>query len=211
MIMIFINMVNNLLKLLKEEGINDDNVLNSIKNIPRENFVLEEYKNNAYSDIALPIVSGQTISQPYTAAFMLQKLELKKGDKVLEIGAGSGWNSALINYITKNIVYTVEFNENVAVFAANNLKKFKDVKLIIGDGNKGYEKERPYDKIIVTAACSKMPFDLVKQLKNNGILLVPVGNLSEQNLLKITKIDDEIIKENLGKFVFVPLKGKYGF
>jgi len=209
--MIFINMVNNLLKLLKEEGINDDNVLNSIKNIPRENFVLEEYKKNAYSDIALPIVSGQTISQPYTAAFMLQKLELKKGDKVLEIGAGSGWNSALINYITKNIVYTVEFNENVAVFAANNLKKFKDVKLIIGDGNKGYEKERPYDKIIVTAACSKMPFDLVKQLKNNGILLVPVGNLSEQNLLKITKIDDEIIKENLGKFVFVPLKGKYGF
>jgi len=204
-------MVNNLLKLLKEEGINDDNVLNSIKNIPRENFVLEEYKKNAYSDIALPIVSGQTISQPYTAAFMLQKLELKKGDKVLEIGAGSGWNSALINYITKNIVYTVEFNENVAVFAANNLKKFKDVKLIIGDGNKGYEKERPYDKIIVTAACSKMPFDLVKQLKNNGILLVPVGNLSEQNLLKITKIDDEIIKENLGKFVFVPLKGKYGF
>jgi protein-L-isoaspartate(D-aspartate) O-methyltransferase len=174
---------------------------------------MEEYKDLAYEDRALPILANQTISQPYTVAFMLQELELKEKDKVLEIGAGSGWNSALISYITKNKVYTMEYNKDVAEFAESNLRKnnVKGVKVIIGDGNKGYEKEAPYDGIIVTAACSRIPSDLLSQLKNNGILLVPVGRLLSQNLLKIRKKGKEIDKENLGQFIFVPLKGKYGF
>lgn len=198
---------------LEIKGIKDKKVIEAIKKVPRVNFVPEEFKNLAYEDQALPIVSSQSISQPYTVAFMLQSLELKEKEKVLEIGSGSGWNSALIQHITKTKVFTVEFNKEVAEFAKLNLKKSKtkNVKVIISDGNKGYEKEMPYDKIIITAACSKIPFDLIKQLKNNGILLAPIGNLVEQDLLKIKKKDEEIEKENLGKFVFVPLKGKYGF
>jgi protein-L-isoaspartate(D-aspartate) O-methyltransferase len=144
---------------------------------------------------------------------MLEKLNLKEKDKVLEIGSGSGWNSALISFITKAEVFSVEFDEKVAGFAKKNLDKQKisNVRIILDDGNKGYEKEKPYDKIMVTAACSKMPFDLIKQLKNNGVLLAPIGALFEQDLMKITKKGKEIRKENLGKFVFVPLKGKYGF
>ena len=203
---------NRLIKKLRNEGIKDEQVLSAIKFILRENFVLDFYKKEAYEDTALSIISGQTISQPYTVAFMLSALELKEGDKVLEIGAGSGWNSALINFITRNTVYTIEFNEEVAEFAKENLKKagIKDVKVILGDGNKGYEKAKPFNQIIVTAACSKIPTELINQLKYNGILLVPVGNLYEQDLIKITKTND-LKKENLGKFVFVPLRGKYGF
>ncbi len=202
-----------LISHLKKEGIFDINVLNAIRNVSRENFILESFKHMAYDDVALPIVSGQTISQPYTVAFMLQELELKKGDEVMEIGAGSGWGGALISFITKNIVYAIEYNKEVANFAIENLKKnnIKNVNVVIGDGNKGYEKEQPYDKINVTAACSRIPYDLIKQLKNNGILLAPVGSLLSQDLLKIKKVNNEIQKENLGKFVFVPLKGKYGF
>ena len=185
----------------------------SIKNTPREYFVPEELKNKAYQDQALPIPSSQTISQPYTVAFMLQSLELKEKDNVLEIGSGSGWNSALISFITKTKVFTIESNKEVAEFAKSNLKKLniKNVKVIIEDGNKGYEKEKPYDKIIVTAACSKIPLDLINQLKSNGTLLAPIGSLFEQDLIKIRKNENKIEKENLGKFVFVPLKGKYGF
>ena len=198
---------------LENKGIRDKKVLESIKKVHREDFVLKELKNLAYEDRALPIVSSQTISQPYTVAFMLQSLELKEKDKVLEIGSGSGWNSALISFITKTEVFTIEFNKEVAEFAKSNLKKskIKNVKVVIEDGNKGYEKESPYNKIIITAACSKIPFDLIKQLKNKGILLAPIGNLFEQDLIKIKKINSKIEKENLGKFVFVPLKGKYGF
>lgn len=207
------NDINSMIENLKFQGIIDEKVLEAIKNIPREGFVLPEFKNLAYEDRALPIISNQTISQPYTVAFMLQALELEKNDKVLEIGSGSGWNSALISFITKSEVFTVEYNKEVAEFAENNLKKskIKKCKVIIGDGNKGYEKEMPYDKIILTAACSKIPSDLIKQLKNNGILLVPVGTLLDQDLIKIKKINNEINKESLGKFIFVPLKGKYGF
>ncbi len=203
----------NMIAGLENKGIKDKKVLEAMKKIPRETFVADEFKTLAYEDQALPIVSSQSISQPYTVAFMLEKLNLKEKDKVLEIGSGSGWNSALISFITKTKVFSVEFNEEVAEFAESNLKKakIKNVEVIVGDGNKGYEKESPYDKIIVTAACSKIPFDLVKQLKNNGILLAPVGSLAEQDLIKITKEDEEIKKESLGKFVFVPLKGKYGF
>ncbi len=198
---------------LKNKGIKDKKVLEALKRVPRENFVQKEFRHMAYDDKALPIVSSQTISQPYTVAFMLENLELKEKENVLEIGSGSGWNSALIAFITKAEVFSVEFDEKVAEFARKNLEKAKveNVRIIVGDGNKGYEKEKPYDKIIVTAACSKLPSDLISQLKNKGIMLVPVGTLFEQNLIKITKKGKEIIKENLGKFVFVPLKGKYGF
>jgi len=205
--------VNDLINELKQQGITSKPVLEAIRHCLRENFVLEEYKDIAYEDRALSIVANQTISQPYTIAFMLQELELKKGHRVLEIGAGSGWNSALITNITKNKVYSVEYVKEVAEFAENNLKKnkIKNVKIIIWDGNKGYEKQAPYDRIIVTAACSRIPSDLLNQLKNNGILLAPIGRLLSQSLTKIRKNGKDIEKENLGQFIFVPLKGKYGF
>ncbi len=202
-----------LLEELKNQGITDKKVLNSIKKIKRELFVPKKYKDQAYENHPLPIKKNQTISQPYTVAFMLQALDLKKQDKVLEIGTGSGYNSALIQEITKTTVYTTEIIKDLVTFAKDNLKKakIKKVKVFHYDGSKGLEKYKPYDKIIITAACPELPKNLIKQLKDKGILVAPIGSRYSQNMYKITKNKDKIKIENLGNFIFVPLTGKYGY
>ncbi len=197
----------------KTKLITDKRVLAAFEKIEREDFVLDEYKKQAYEDVPLPIKADQTISQPTTIMIMTQALELKKGDKVLEIGAGSGYQAALIAEIVKpSIVYTIEFLSELALFARNNLEKagIKNVKVICADGSKGYEKEKPYSKIIVTAACPKVPKPLLEQLKDGGILVAPVGSLYGQKMLKISK-NDELKVEDLGEFIFVKLKGEYGW
>lgn len=203
-----------LLEELKNQGIKDNKVLNAIKKIKREFFVPKKYKDQAYENHPLPIKKNQTISQPYTVAFMLQALDLKKQDKVLEIGTGSGYNAALIQEITKTIVYTTEIIKDLVIFAKSNLKKakIKKVKVFYHDGSKGLEKYKSYNKIIITAACPKLPKQLIKeQLKDKGVLVAPIGSKFSQQMYKITRNKDKIKIENLGNFIFVPLTGKYSY
>ena len=197
-----------LIEELEQDGIKDKKVLDAILKIPRHLFVQKEFVDQAYFNYPLPILSSQTISQPYTVAFMLESLELKENDKVFEIGTGSGWNACLIAEICKKgKVITTEIIPSLAEFAKKNIKKFnfKNIKILNIDGSKGYKKEAPFDKIIITAAASKIPEILLKQLKNNGILVAPIGSEFSQSMIKIKKKDGKIIKENLGEFIFVPL------
>lgn len=202
-----------LLEELKQQGITDKNVLRAIEKIPRELFIPKALREQAYENYPLPIGHEQTISQPYTIAVMLQALELKKSDKVLEIGTGSGYNAALIQEITRSLVYTTEIIPELVKSAKENLKKakIKKVKIFHYDGSRGFPKYKPYDKCIVTAACPELPRKLIEQLKDKGILVAPVGSQYSQQVYKITKNRDKIKIENLGNFVFVPLKGKYGY
>ena len=185
--------------------ITDNNLIKDFTKIQREKFVLKEYKDDAYSDIALPILKGQTISQPTTVMIMLQALELKKTDKVLEVGSGSGYNAALLSKLVKK-VYTTEIIPELVEFARNNLKNIKNVMVIHCDGSKGLKKYSPFDKIIITAASEKVPEILFKQLKNNGILIAPVGPPHMQSLLKYKKKNNKLEVEDFGSFMFVPLK-----
>ena len=202
-----------MIRQIKQYGVSDKKVLDAISKVDRKDFVLEEYKSSAYSDMPLPVGHGATISQPYTVAFMIEVLKLEEGNRVLEVGTASGWNAALISKIVgkEGKVITIEIVPELVEFAKKNLKKFKNVEVVKGDGSKGYEKEGPYDAIIVTAASPKIPKPLIKQLKGGGRLVIPVGSESGQELIKVVKEKGKIKKESLGFFIFVPLKGKYGF
>ncbi len=198
-----------LIEELRFSGINEK-ILRAIKAIKREFFVLEEDKNRSYENVALPLIFGSTISQPYTVAIMLQELELKKGLKVLEVGTGSGWNAALISYLVgKNgEVYSTEIIKEMVEIARKNLKKAKrkNVKLFFGNILK--EKlfnVNKFDRIIVTAAAYEIPKKLIKMLKDDGILICPVGE-EVQELVKIKKKNGRLIKKSLGEFIFVRLK-----
>lgn len=204
---------NKLIAELRLEGIKDGKVLDAFSKIPRHLFVPKEMLNESYLNTALPIGHGQTISQPYTIAVMLEALELKQGDKVLEVGTGSGYNAALISYIIskKGKLFTTEI---VPELAEESNKKFsslglKNVKVVICDGSLGYDKEKLYDKIIVTAACREIPPRLLTQLKDNGILVAPVGRAYEQEMLRVKKVGKKLDIKNLGSFIFVPLKGAF--
>lgn len=196
-------------KWREERRIKDKKIIEAFRKVKRENFVKPEYLEDSYDDIPLPIGHGATISQPTTVVIMLGALELKKGDKVLEVGSGSGYVAALISEIVKpGKVIATEIIEELVEFSKRNLKRggIKNVKIICYDGSKGYEKEAPYDKIIVSAASRKIPKELIKQLKNDGIMLIPVGPGYEQRMLKIMKKGKEIKVEYLGEFLFVPLQ-----
>ncbi len=189
-------------------------VLEAFRKINREDFVLENWKSEAYEDYPLPIPKGQTISQPTTVVIMLDALELQEGNKVLEVGSGSGYNAALMGWIAgeKGRVISTEIIPELATFASENIKKtgLKNVRIILTDGSQGYQAEAPYDRIIVTAASPRIPKVLVRQLKNNGVIILPVGPSYGQEMLKGRKIGAELLTQNLGAFTFVPLKGKYG-
>ena len=180
-------------------------VIEAFKQVKREQFVLPKWKDLAYEDSALPIIAEQTISQPSTVVFMLDALEVK--GKVLEIGAGSGYNAALLSKLADN-VYSIERIKELAEFAKKNLKKAKitNVKIIHADGKKGYSKEAPFDRIIVTAAAEKIPPVLLKQLKDNGVLIMPVGPEYGQQLIRVRRKGKDYLYEKLGGYVFVPLR-----
>ncbi len=204
-----------LIQTIREQGIYNKSVLDAILKIPRHLFVPKGYLDQAYANYPLPIAGDQTISQPYTVAFMLQALELKKGQTILEIGTGSGWNAALIAHIIgkKGFVYTTEIVPELIKFSTKNLKKFnfKNLKIIETDGSKGYVAKAPFDRIIATAACPFIPFPWIEQLKEEGIIVAPIGSLYGQCMIKAKKIKGTIQEENLGYFMFVPLKGKFGY
>lgn len=194
----------------------DKEIKKAMLTVKRELFILPEYFEQAYTDMPLPVVGKATISAPHMYVIMFEAIKLKKGEKVLEIGSGSGYGAALIREITgsEGEVFTVEIEKEVHEFAKKNLKKagYKDVKAVLSDGSVGYEKEAPYDAIIVTAACPEIPKPLIDQLKVGGRLIAPVGGISTgQELFYLYKTEKGIQKKNLGSVVFLPLKGKFGW
>jgi protein-L-isoaspartate(D-aspartate) O-methyltransferase len=196
-----------LLRELRELGIRDEEVLRAIKKVPRELFVLDEYQIDAYADIALPIEHRQTISQPYVVARMTEALHLSGTmDKVLEIGTGSGYQAAILAELAKE-VYGVERIRALYEQAKKRLQKLKikNVKLHYGDGYLGWEEHASYDAIIVTAATLIIPETLMEQLKVGGRMVIPVGELFNQQLLLIIKTSRGIERQMLDPVRFVPL------
>ena len=182
-------------------------ILDAFSKVKRENFVPKDLKIRAYEDRALPIGKGQTISQPYTIATMLNLLDLKKAQKVLEIGSGCGYVLALMSEIVgeKGKVFGVEIVKSLVEKSKLNLKAYKNVKVYNKDGRKGLEEQAPFDKIIISAACEKISKTILSQLKNKGLIVAPVGPRYSQSLVVIQRTKDDFkIKEKLPGFIFVP-------
>jgi protein-L-isoaspartate(D-aspartate) O-methyltransferase len=201
-----------LVKQLEEKGIKDRNVLQAIDTIPRHIFVDTALENRSYEDTALPIGQGQTISQPYTVAAQTELLEIKKGDKILEIGTGSGYQAAILCQLGAD-VYSVERHEKLYLSAKKVLQElgFRP-RLKFGDGTLGWGAYAPFDGIVVTAGAPVVPEDLVKQLNVGGKLVVPVGDHESQVMIRITRVsEDEYKEEQLNNFKFVPLIGEKGW
>jgi protein-L-isoaspartate(D-aspartate) O-methyltransferase len=189
-------------------GIKDERVIDAMQTIPRERFVPAEYMGCAYDDRPLPIGMGQTISQPYIVALMTESLELSQNMKVLEIGTGSGYQSAVLAEIAKEI-YSVEINNELYNRTKKILASYLNIKLSNHDGSIGWEKYSPYDRIIVTAAPSDIPEAYYGQLKEGGIMVIPVGPSSwSQELYKIIKTGGRIKRVKICDVAFVPLTGK---
>ncbi|MEK6936303.1 MAG: protein-L-isoaspartate O-methyltransferase [Nanoarchaeota archaeon] len=194
---------NQLINHLREEGFSEK-ILDAFFNVKREDFIFEEYKKSAYEDIPLPIGLGQTISQPYTIAFMLGLLEIENKDnlKILEIGSGSGYVLALINEISKNSkIYGIERIKELAEKSMKVLKDYKNIKVIYGNGSKGLKEEAPFDRILVSASAEKLPENLYSQLKDNGIMVCVVEN----SIFQIKRNGLNINKKEYPGFVFVLL------
>ncbi len=201
---------------LVARGITDENVLKAFSTVPRHRFVPDEIKYLAYNDSPLSIGEGQTISQPYIVALMMQILELKGSDKVLEIGTGSGYQTALLAEIVKE-VYTVERISSLIRSAEDLLNNmgYKNIFYKFGDGTLGWKDGNPeqnkFDKIIVAAAAPDIPESLTGQLAMNGKLIIPTGNRMYQQLVVITRTEDGYIHTNEGGCMFVPLIGDEGW
>lgn len=206
-----------LVKNLVSEGVlRSEEIINAMMKVPREEFVPSRYRDLAYSDTPLSIGFGQTISAPHMVAIMTETLKPSRGDKVLEVGTGSGYQAAIIAEIVKpeGHVWTIEIIPELAGFAESNLRRagYGDyVTVLIGDGSKGYVEAAPYDKIIVTAAAPSIPTPLVSQLREGGRMVIPVGNTYMQVLKVIEKRGNSIHVEDSIHCVFVPLVGEYGF
>ena len=195
-----------LVTLLKDKGINNIDVLNALNNIPRQWFMESGLTSHAYEDKAFPIGEGQTISQPYTVAYQSQLLKVKSGDKVLEIGTGSGYQTCVLIELGCK-VFTIERQSLLFKRVELLFKKlkWKPKKLIFGDGTKGLKNNSPYDAIIVTAGSSELPKDLLSQLKIGGRLVIPIGK-NEQIMTRYVRVSKkEFNKETFGSFKFVPL------
>lgn len=203
---------NALTEKLREKGIRDERVLEAIQAIPRHIFVDTALENRAYEDSALPISCGQTISQPYTVAAQTELLEIEKGDKVLEIGTGSGYQAAVLCHIGAD-VYSVERHEELYHKAKKMLHELGcRAQLKYGDGTLGWGAYAPYDGIVVTAGAPVVPDDLIKQLNVGGRLVVPVGSQKSQVMVRITRVsEDSYEEEHLQHFKFVPLIGRKGW
>ncbi|MHB1679679.1 MAG: protein-L-isoaspartate(D-aspartate) O-methyltransferase [bacterium] len=194
------------------KGIYDAAIINAIRSIPRHNFVEESFSELSYTDVPLPIGHKQTISGIYTAALMTSALELNKNHKVLEIGTGSGYQTAILANLASE-VYTIERIRELSLKSRTILENLnlKNITFIIGDGSIGFKEYAPYDRIIVTACLSEIPKALVDQLKDGGIIVMPVEVDSKQNIFVIRKNNDKIDKKIIAPANFVKLVGKSGF
>jgi protein-L-isoaspartate(D-aspartate) O-methyltransferase len=205
-------MRNGLVRVLREKGIRDERVLKAIAEVPRHFFYEKAFLEHAYQDKAFPIGEGQTISQPYTVAYQTELLEVQPTDKVLEIGTGSGYQCWVLLKITP-YVFTIEYNKNLYQKVVNFFKLMDlKPKAFHGDGSLGLPAHAPYDKILVTAGAPVIPKNLLSQLKVGGILVIPVGDASNQKMIKVTRAtQDEFTREEFDNFKFVPLLGKSGW
>lgn len=193
--------------------ISDERVLFAMEKVPREMFVAEAMKSQAYSDNALPIAGNQTISQPYIVAKMTELLEIDKTSVVLEVGAGSGYQTAILSILAKKI-YAVERVPALVEQTRNRLQSLgiRNVILMQGDGTIGLERHAPYNGILVAAGSPDVPTPLVKQLKNGGKLVIPIGeDQKSQRLIRVTKTAENYKTEDFGACAFVPLIGEYGW
>ncbi len=202
-----------LLEFLRSRGISNASVLRAMGKIPREQFLEKNFARRAYEDSALPIGSGQTISQPYTVAYMTQALQLKTGEKVLEIGTGSGYQAAVLAELGCK-VFTIERHQSLLQIARKRFDAlgYHDIISRSGDGSRGWPEYAPFDAIIVTAGAPDVPETLTKQLDlNGGRLLVPVGSLDIQRMYLVKNLLGKLAVEELPEFKFVPLVGKEGW
>lgn len=196
---------------LWEKGIKNEELLKAIYNVPREKFISPALRKFAYDDNALPIECAQTISQPFTVAYMTQVLEVKPGDKILEIGTGSGYQAAILSELGAD-VYTVERIEKLHENAKKLLSELGyNIHFKLDDGTLGWEEFAPYDKIIVTAGAPDIPIHLVQQLNIGGRLVIPVGSKEHQRLYVIIRNENGIEKKVYEHFKFVPLIGEEGW
>jgi protein-L-isoaspartate(D-aspartate) O-methyltransferase len=196
-----------LVETIRQKGITEEKVLNAINNIPRHFFLDSGFDKVAYEDRAFPIGEGQTISQPYTVAYQTQLLEVKPFEKVLEIGTGSAYQASVLAELGVT-VYTIERQK--ALFDSNKtftyLKKYPNIKFFYGDGYEGLPTFAPFDKIIITAAAPDIPQKLIGQLKPGGMMVIPVGMGEVQRMMRITKMENGALKEQVfDNFSFVPM------
>lgn len=196
-----------LVETIRKKGITDEKVLTAINNIPRHFFLDSAFDKVAYEDRAFPIGEGQTISQPYTVAYQTQLLELKPFEKVLEIGTGSAYQAVVLAEMGV-IVYTIERQKTL--FDSNKtfayLKRYPNIKFFYGDGYEGLPTFAPFDKIIITAAAPEIPQKLLEQLKPGGMMVIPVGSGEVQRMMRITKMQNGALKEQVfDNFSFVPM------
>ncbi len=195
--------------------VSNENIFHAFQNIPREHFLPSPLKQFAYHDHPLPTMRDQSISQPTTIMIMLQALDPQPGHSVFEVGAGVGYQAALLSHIVGNSgkVITTDILPELIHTTRQNLQTINrtNVKVLESDGAAGYEDAAPYDRVIITCACSSIPQPLIDQLKDGGIIVAPVGDLEQQTMVKGTKRGFTLDLEFLGDFRFVPMRGKYGF
>jgi protein-L-isoaspartate(D-aspartate) O-methyltransferase len=197
---------------LEARGIRNRRVLQAMREVPRHLFVIPSHRDRAYDDTPLAIKEGQTISQPYMVAWMTELLRLEGDETVLEIGTGSGYQTAILARLSR-FVYSIERISSLAQTASERLRELgiENVRVMVGDGTKGLPEHAPYQAIMVTAGAPDVPPLLVEQLAEGGRLVIPVGGASMQMLTVIEKKDGKIVTHKEGFCVFVPLVGKYGW
>ncbi len=207
--------IDELIRIMKNSGyLNDNKVELAIRKCPRHEFVPKDFLDIAYENIPIPLMKNQTISQPIVVSKMTEWLNVSDGQKILEVGSGSGWQSAILSFLVgeKGKIFSIDRHPKLVEFAKNNLSKLgiRNVDVILSDGGLGFSKESPFDRIIVTAACKKVPLPLLEQLSIDGLLIAPVGEYF-QSLIVYKKTSKGIIEiKNQPGYAFVPLLGKYG-
>jgi protein-L-isoaspartate(D-aspartate) O-methyltransferase len=201
-----------LIKKLREKGITDETVLDAFRKVPRHLFVDTMLYAQAYDDNALPIGSGQTISQPYVVAIMTQLLKINRDDKILEIGTGSGFQTAVLAQYSRR-VYTIERQRDLGTTALKRLRDmgYENIVFKTGDGSRGWTQHAPYDRIIVTAGAPALPQELLEQLAVGGRMVIPTGDRASQELEVYEKHKDKVDKSKAGLVIFVPLIGEKGW
>ncbi|OGI15088.1 protein-L-isoaspartate O-methyltransferase [Candidatus Micrarchaeota archaeon RBG_16_49_10] len=196
--------------LIRSGGLKSKSVIEAFREVPRHLFVMKEHLRYAYINEPLPIGNGQTISQPYTVAVMLEALGAGKGDNVLEIGTGSGWSASLLSRIVgkSGKVTTLEVFPKLVDFAKKNIKKIglKNIEVVLGDGKQGFASRTPYDRVLINAACDRIPTKVDEQVKVGGRIVAPINSFFAQRMMVYDKISSKkFVQKDLGSFIFVPL------